>query len=76
MSLHAIARELEALTADLRHLESRVSADGSTTATWLDAHASAQVDALHMRLDALADEVHGYQAVSVRAAAVRNTVAS
>ena len=69
MSLQAIARDLETLTADLRHLESRVAGDGTARGSWSQTLVSAQVDALHVRLDTLADEVHGYQALAVRIAA-------
>lgn len=63
MSLHAITRELDALMADLHHLETRAHGDDAPPATWYGAALTAQIDALHLRIDAIAAEVHAYQAM-------------
>jgi hypothetical protein len=61
-SLPAIAHELDLLTSELRSLESKLGLEGTTSPRWDTAAVTAQADALHIRLDALADEVHGWQA--------------
>ena len=68
-SLPAIAHELDVLTSELRGLESRLRTHRSTAPHWDTTHVAAQADALHLRVDALTDEVRGWQAQV--AAAVR-----
>lgn len=70
MALSAIARELDALTSTLHDLQARVRAaePGSDDAgrSWTDTRLASQIDALHVRLDALTAEVHRFQGASAR----------
>lgn len=62
-SLPAIAHELDLLTSELRVLESRLRTHRSSAPHWETTHVVAQADALHVRVDALTDEVRGWQAL-------------
>jgi len=78
VTLSAIARELDALTSALHDLQARAAAaeraapgptgtqSAAAARSWADARVTCQVDALHVRLDALTAEVHRIQGAARR----------